>query len=193
MDSEARTLANLIARTPSLRRSLVIAAALSMFASAAEITVVVALVPILASIGVDAGNTLDGTIAMFPPTGWLVMFAFLAATRSILNWLTAVRTEHGQQELVIHLQSRLYRAMAAAHWDAVRRISPAQLTSALHTQAYEAGYAFSSAARASRVDSGARHRLAPKCSPRGAGIFAFRGLPRIPNRPAPTLRGLDIH
>jgi ABC-type siderophore export system fused ATPase/permease subunit len=145
MDSEARTLASLIARTPRLRRSLVISAVLALLASAAEIAMVATLIPIFSSIGVDTGTSLDDTTEMLRPAGWLVLFAMLAAARSTLNWLAAVRAEHGTQGMIISLQSRLYRALAAAHWDAVRRISPPRLTSALQTQAYDAGYGFGNA------------------------------------------------
>jgi len=55
-----------------------------------------------------------------------------------------MQDERGSQELVVSLQSRLYRALAAAHWDTVRRLAPPTITSALQTQTYDAGYGFNS-------------------------------------------------
>ena len=72
----------------------------------------------------------------------LVLFAVAAGLRSVVSWLSAVREQRGTQELVVLLQSRLYRALAAAHWDAVRRLAPPTITSALQTQTYEASYGF---------------------------------------------------
>jgi ATP-binding cassette subfamily C protein len=134
----------LIWRTPALRRSAFICIVLALGASVAEIAVVLSLLPILASMGVDAGEKVTNFINLVPPSGWLILFAVAAGVRSILNWLSSVKTERSPQELVVALQSRLYRALAGAHWDTVRRLSPSTITSALHTQTYDAGYGFSS-------------------------------------------------
>lgn len=133
----------LIWRTPSLRRGAVICITLALVASAAEIAVALSLVPILASLGVDAGSKLTDFVDHIPPAGWLVLFALAAGLRSVVNWQSAVQEERGTQELVVSLQSRIYRALAAAHWDAVRRLAPPTITSALQTQTYDAGYGFS--------------------------------------------------
>ena len=53
-----------------------------------------------------------------------------------------MQEERGTQDLVVSLQARLYRALAAAHWDAARRMSQPIITSALQTQTYDAGYGF---------------------------------------------------
>jgi ATP-binding cassette subfamily C protein len=58
--------------------------------------------------------------------------------------MSSVQEERSTQALVVSLQSRLYRALADAHWDAVRRLAPPRITSALQTQSYDAGYGFSS-------------------------------------------------
>jgi ATP-binding cassette subfamily C protein len=94
--------------------------------------------------GVDAGDKIADFVSLVPPIGWLVIFAIAAAVRSILNWLSSIQTERSTQELVVSLQSRLYRALAGAHWDTVRRLAPSSITSALQTQTYDAGYGFSS-------------------------------------------------
>ena len=134
----------LVWRTSALRRSAVICVALALGASAAEIAVALSLVPILASMGVDAGDKIAEFVGLVPPAGWLVIFAVAAGVRSILNWLSSIQTERSTQELVVSLQSRLYRALAGAHWDTVRRLAPSAITSALQTQTYDAGYGFSS-------------------------------------------------
>jgi ATP-binding cassette subfamily C protein len=134
----------LIWRTPALRRSAVISVVLALGVSAAEIAVALSLVPILASIGVDAGDKVADFVSLVPPVGWLIIFAIAAAVRSILNWLSSIQTERSTQELVVSLQSRLYRALAGAHWDTVRQLAPSTITSALQTQTYDAGYGFSS-------------------------------------------------
>jgi ATP-binding cassette subfamily C protein len=134
----------LIWRTPELRRGAIACVALALVAAAAEIAVTLALVPILASLGVDAGSRLADFVGRIPPWAWLVLFALAAALRSLVNWLSSVQTERSTQALVVSLQSRLYRALAGAHWDTVRRLAPPSITSALQTQAYEAGYGFSS-------------------------------------------------
>jgi ATP-binding cassette subfamily C protein len=134
----------LIWRTPALRRSVFICVVLALGASVAEIAVVLSLLPILASMGVDAGEKVTDFVSLVPPSGWLILFAVAAGVRSILNWLSSVQTERSTQELVVSLQSRLYRALAGAHWDTVRRLAPSTITSALHTQTYDAGYGFSS-------------------------------------------------
>jgi ATP-binding cassette subfamily C protein len=117
---------------------------LALVAAGSEIAVTLALLPILASLGVDAGEELSGFVDWMPPAGWLVLFAAAAFVRSFVNWLSSIQDDRGFHELVISLQSRLYRALAQAHWDAVRRISPPALTNALQTQAYAAGDGFSS-------------------------------------------------
>jgi ATP-binding cassette subfamily C protein len=61
----------------------------------------------------------------------------------VVNWLSSVQDERGTQDLIVSLQSRLYRALASAHWDVVRRLAPPAISSALHTQTYEAAYGFS--------------------------------------------------
>jgi ATP-binding cassette subfamily C protein len=66
-----------------------------------------------------------------------------AVFRSAASRLSAIQEERGTQELVISLQTRLYRALAAAHWDTVRRLIPPTITSALQTKAYDAGYGLS--------------------------------------------------
>ena len=139
----ASPLIALIWRTSSLRRGAAICVALALAAAAAEIAVALSLVPILASLGVDAGSTLPGFVDWVPPLAWLVFFAAAAGLRSAANWLSYVQDERSSQEMVVSMQSRLYRALATAHWDAVRRLSPPTITSALQTQTYDAAYGFS--------------------------------------------------
>ena len=127
-----------------LRHGATTCVVLALISAVAEVAVAVSLLPILASLGVDAGDGLSSVITVMTPAIWLGIFFVLAAVRSLVNWLSSVQEERGTQELVISLQTRLYRALAGAHWDAVRRISPSNLTSALQTQAYDAGYGFSS-------------------------------------------------
>jgi hypothetical protein len=105
----------LIWSTPALCRSAVICIVLALGASAAEIAMALSLVPILASIGVDAGDKIADFVGLVPPAGWLILFAVAAGIRSILNWLSSIQTERSTQELVVSLQSRLYRALAGAH------------------------------------------------------------------------------
>ena len=133
----------LIWRSPSLRLGTVTCVFLALVASVAEIAVAISLVPILASLGVAAGSELGDFVGHIPPAAWLVLFVLAAGLRSVVNWLSSVQSERGTQEMVVSLQSRLYRALATAHWDAVRRLSPPIITSALQTQAYDAGYGFS--------------------------------------------------
>ena len=134
----------LVWHTYTLRRGAIVCVALALAASAAEIAVAVSLVPILASLGITAGSELANLVGRIPPAGWLVLFAIAAVLRSTVTWLSSVQQERSSQELVVSLQSRLYRAMAASHWDAVRRLAPPTITSALQTQTYDAGYGFSS-------------------------------------------------
>ncbi len=131
-------------RTPTLRRGAVICVALALVASAAEIAVALALLPLLASLGVDAGGKLADFVGRIPPVGWLVLFVLAAGLRSVVNWWSSVQEERSTQQLVVAIQSRLYRALASAHWDAVRRLAPPTITSALQTQTYDASYGFSS-------------------------------------------------
>jgi ATP-binding cassette subfamily C protein len=95
-------------------------------------------------LGIDAGDELASFVSRIPPAGWLALFVLAAILRSAISWLSSIQQQRGTQELVLSLQSRLYRALAGAHWDAVRRVSPSSLTSALQTQAYDAGQGFSS-------------------------------------------------
>ena len=141
----AREFFELLTRAKSLRRDAAYSVTLALFGSATEIAIVFSLVPIMASLGVDAGTEISKLAAILPPSGWLAGFVVLSILRSTLNWLSAIHEEQVTQDLVISLQSRLYRALAGAHWDTVRRISPPVITSALQTKAYEAGYGFSSA------------------------------------------------
>lgn len=138
----ARPYLDLIRRTPVLRRGAVICIVLALVISSAEIAIALSLVPILASLGVDAGAKLSSYVNMIPPVGWLGIFVLAAAARSLASWQSSVRSERYTQELVITLQSRLYRALSNAHWDAVRHLSPPTITNALQTQSYDAGYGF---------------------------------------------------
>jgi ATP-binding cassette subfamily C protein len=140
----ARPFLELIWRQPSLRRGAVVCVVLALVASVAEIAVALSLVPILASLGVGAGSELAGFVERIPPAGWLVFFALAAVLRSVVNWLSTVQEERSTQELTVSLQSRLYRALASALWDVVRRLAPPTITSALHTQTYDASYGFGS-------------------------------------------------
>lgn len=140
----ARPFIDLIGRTPSLRRSAIVCVALALVAAVAEIAVALSLVPILASLGVGAGNEISDFVSRIPPAAWLALFVSAAVLRSGVNWLSSIHDERGTQKLVVSLQSRLYRALATAHWDTVRRLAPPTITNALHTQTYDAGYGFSS-------------------------------------------------
>ncbi len=133
-----------VRQTAALRRAASICVALAIFSSITEIAVAISLIPILTSLGVDAGDKVDNFVSQLPPAGWLVLFAIAAILRSALSWISSIQEQRGTQELVISLQTRLYRALSGAHWDAVRRVSPPALTSALQTQSYDAGYGFSS-------------------------------------------------
>ena len=97
----------LIWKTPTLRRRALLCVALALVASAAEIAVAVSVVPILASLGIDAGGELGTLIGALPPVTWLVLFAVLAVIRSVVNWLSSVQDQRGTQELVVSIQSRL--------------------------------------------------------------------------------------
>jgi len=134
---------SLIWRTPALRRGTIICVALALIAATAEIAVALSLVPILASLGVGAGTELSNFVSSVPPAAWLVLFALAAVFRSAANRLSSIQEDRGTQELVISLQTRLYRALVAAHWDTVRRLIPPTITSALQTKTYDAGYGFS--------------------------------------------------
>ncbi len=63
--------------------------------------------------------------------------------RALTSWLSSVREDQHTQEMVVMLQSRVYRALAGAHWDTIRRLAPPRITSALQTQTYDAVYGFS--------------------------------------------------
>ena len=144
MKTLASPFLDLVWRTPLLRRGAVICVVLSLVASIAEIAVALSLLPILASLGVDTGGALTSFVGSMSPLVWLMIFGVSAAIRSIVSWRSSVQDQRSTQELIVSLQSRLYRALASAHWDVVRRLSPPTLTSALQTQAYDAGYGFSS-------------------------------------------------
>jgi ATP-binding cassette subfamily C protein len=116
---------------------------LALFASAAEIAVAVSLVPILASLDVGVGEQFAAIASRIPPAGWLAFFAVAATLRSLANWQSSVQEERSTQGLIVSLQSRLYRALADAHWDVVRQLAPPVITNALHTQSYDAGWGFS--------------------------------------------------
>jgi ATP-binding cassette subfamily C protein len=135
---------SMVSRTPELRRAATVCILLAVVASCAEIAVALSLVPILASLGVNAGEELSNFVNWLPPAGWLVLFALAAVVRSVVNWQSSIQSLRGFNELTVMLQTRLYRALAGARWDAVRRISPPALTNALQTQAYTAGDAFRS-------------------------------------------------
>ena len=144
MNSLANPFVSLVVRTGSLRRDAAACVLLALVAAGAEIGVALSLVPILASLGVGAGGNLEESVRNVPASAWLFLFAMAAGLRTIANWLSTVRRERGSQDLLVALQTRLYRALAAAHWDTVRRISPPVITSALQTQSYDAAYGFSS-------------------------------------------------
>jgi len=143
MNLLAQPFLKLVWRTPVLRRGAITCVTLALVASAAEIAVAMSLVPILASLGVGAGSELAEFVDRIPPVAWLILFAVAAVLRSSINWVLSVQEEHGTQELVVSLQSGLYRALVAAHWDTIRRLAPPTITSALQTQTYDAGYGFS--------------------------------------------------
>ena len=132
-----------VGRTPLLRRGALTCIVLALVSSAGEIAVVLSMVPVLASLGIDAGAKVDGLIGWLPPSAWLAIFAVTAGIRAAANWLAALKEERCSQEMVVWLQSRLYRALSEAHWDTVRRVSPPTITSALQTQSYDASYGFS--------------------------------------------------
>ena len=134
-------------RFPALRREIIICVALSFVAAGAEIAVVMSLVPIMASLGVEAGSTLSGYVESAPRWAWLIVFGLATGTRSVARWSSNVREERATQDLVVALQSRLYGALTETHWDTVRRLAPPTITSALQTQSYEAGYGFGSLIR----------------------------------------------
>ena len=140
----ARPLLAKVWRTPALRRAWLICVALALVASLAEVAVALSLLPILASLGVDAGEKLGGFVQKLPAAGWLLLFAFAALARAVVNWQSPVQVNRGAHEMTVSLQTRLYRALVGAHWDAVRRVAPARLTNTLQTQAYSAGDGFSS-------------------------------------------------
>jgi ATP-binding cassette subfamily C protein len=133
-----------VSRTPPLRRNALICVVLALAASGAEILVALTVLPILASLGVSTGNELNGFVNQVPPIAWLLLFVLASGVRTLANWLSSIKSVQGAQELAIYLQSRLYRALAAAHWDAVRRVSPPTITSALQTQSYDAAFGFTS-------------------------------------------------
>lgn len=138
----ARPFFALVLRTAKLRKHAAVAVLMSLIATGGEIVVALSLVPILASLGVVAGGDVAGFIDKVPPPVWLLFFAAAAGLRSLANWYTSVQSERATQDLVVSLQTRLYRALASAHWDTVRRLEPPKITNALQTQTYEAGYGF---------------------------------------------------
>jgi ATP-binding cassette subfamily C protein len=138
----------LISRTPSLRRGALTCVVLALFASGSEIAIALSLLPVLASLGVSSGNELNELVNRIPPIAWLLLFALASGLRTLANWLSSIMSMQGTQDVAISLQSRLYRALSAAHWDAVRQISPPTITSALQTQSYDAAFGFSSLVQA---------------------------------------------
>lgn len=128
---------------PVLRRGTVVCVALALVAAAAEIVVALTLLPVLASVGVDAGDNLNVFIERYSPQGWLILFVAAAGVRSLCGWLSSVQQERTTQDIVVMLQTRLYHALAGAHWDAVRHLAPPRITAALQSQTYEASYGFS--------------------------------------------------
>jgi hypothetical protein len=108
MNTLASPFLDLIWRTSALRRGAIVCIALALIASAAEIAVALSLVPILASLGVEAGGELTKFVDRVPPAGWLVLFAIAAGLRSVVTWQSSVQEERGTQELVVSLQSRIY-------------------------------------------------------------------------------------
>ena len=63
MNTLASPFLDLIWRTPALRRGTIVCIALALIASVAEIAVALSLVPILASLGVEAGSELTKFVA----------------------------------------------------------------------------------------------------------------------------------
>jgi len=135
-------------RQPTLRRGIAYSVGLALFSSAAEIVAAVSLMPLLVSLGVNAGSEIGGISSHISPAAWLAVFAVMASLRAAANWQSAVQEQSSTQEIVVLLQSRLYRALTRANWDAVRRMTPPTITSALHTHAYDASHGFSSMAGA---------------------------------------------
>jgi ATP-binding cassette subfamily C protein len=131
-----------------LRRNALICVLLALVASGSEVLVALTLLPILASLGVSSGSELNEFINRIPPVAWLLLFALASGARTLANWLSSIRSMQGTQDVAVSLQSRLYRALAAAHWDTVRRVSPPTITSALQTQSYDAAFGFSSLVQA---------------------------------------------
>jgi ATP-binding cassette subfamily C protein len=127
-----------------LLRGAAICLVLYLLAAAAEIVLATSLVPVISTLGVESGESLKFLDDRVSPVAWLLLFALAAGLRTFANWLSTVKTEETEQKLVVSLQSRLYRALASAHWDTVRRVSPPTITSALQTQSYDAAYGFSS-------------------------------------------------
>jgi ATP-binding cassette subfamily C protein len=94
------------------------------------------------TLGVDAGVGLKEFASRIPSAAWLGAFAIAAGLRALANWQLSVLEERSTQEMAVLLQARLYRALARAHWDTIRRISPSRITSALQTQSYDAVFGF---------------------------------------------------
>ena len=143
MASPVRPFLSLIWQVPFLRRVVLTCVALALLSAMAEIVVALSLVPLLASLGVGAGSEIADFADNYPPVVWLILFALAAVFRSAANRFSTIQQERGTQELVISLQTRLYRALAAAHWSTIRRLTPPTITSALQTQTYDAGYGLS--------------------------------------------------
>jgi ATP-binding cassette subfamily C protein len=129
-------------RTPLLKRGASICIALALIAAAAEIIVALSLIPVMGTLGIDAGAKLSDFASRIPPIAWLLMFALAAGLRALANRQSSVQEERSTQEMAVLLQTRLYRALAGAHWDAIRSVSPSRITSALQTQTYDAVYGF---------------------------------------------------
>jgi ATP-binding cassette subfamily C protein len=139
----AKPFLQLISREPALRRGLAACVLLALTASAAEIAAAVSLVPILVSLGVSAGSEQSSFVDQISPASWLILFVLAAGLQALAKSQLSISEGRSSQRLAVVLQGRLYRALAAAHWDTIRRISPSKITSALQTQTYEAVYGFS--------------------------------------------------
>jgi ATP-binding cassette subfamily C protein len=113
-----------------------------VFASVSEVVVALLLVPVLTTLGINAGHSVTRWIGYMPGYAWLIAFAVVATARTPLYWIVAGQTARAGQKLVVGLQTRVYRALARAPWDTVRRLAPSRLTNALHTQSYEVGNSY---------------------------------------------------
>ena len=99
---------------------------LALFSAAAEIAVALSMIPVVGTLGIDAGAELSDFAGRMPQAAWLGLFAVAAGLRALANWRSSVQEVRSTQEMVVLLQTRLYRALARAHWDAIRRVSPSR-------------------------------------------------------------------